>query len=149
MNRFKCVQIVRSSVFYAASLIFIKHLEGSKIHFSLLLEIYDWSPEKILSFQMCFDEMIKKAYHWDLWGACAIMEGDVSKEHFIYFILGIIAKGKEVFYHAIENAHSLAELNLSDFLCNLSDFVCNQEMELVTEKEFESKTDNKMPRELK
>lgn len=121
----------------------IQHLEEPDSGNALLFEIHKWPPDKLLSFQLCFDDMIKKAYHWDLWGACELIEGEViSQEHFIGFLQGIIAKGKEIFYHAIKNADSLADLHLSQFLTSTG-------IDAIIEMEYKSKAGSTMPRALK
>lgn len=108
----------------------------------LLLEIHDWSPEKIISFQMCFNEMMKKSYNWNLWGAYELMEcGEIYQEDFNNFLQGIIARGKDVFCRAIENADSLAGLNLSQLLSYT-------DIDGIIEMEYESKAGGKMPRDL-
>lgn len=58
----------------------------------------------------------KISYRQDLWAVAYTVLGGCSDDGFDYFRFWLVARGKEVFYEALENADSLCNefLNLSD-----------------------------------
>jgi hypothetical protein len=68
---------------------------------------------EVRAFQSVFDEAIKGAYRWDLWGAARIMTGYNSDDGFIYFLNWLISEGKEVYEAALADPDSLAMVSAS------------------------------------
>jgi hypothetical protein len=68
------------------------------------------TPPELIKFQCRFDELRRRSYHWDLWGAAYIMQGGCSDDMFDYWRAWLIAQGREVFDEALANAESLARL---------------------------------------
>lgn len=58
------------------------------------------SESEIIGFQENFDEAIRNAYRYDLWGAAYIVNGGCSNDGFHYFCCWLIAQG-EKFYKAV------------------------------------------------
>lgn len=53
--------------------------------------------DDILGFDTCFQECIRDAYTWELWGAAYIVNGGCSDDGFDYFIGWLIAQGRKSF----------------------------------------------------
>lgn len=90
------------------------------------------STEEVSSFQEHMDILMEKAYTWDLWGAAYLAEGGCSDDGFIDFRYGLIAKGREIFEHALANPDSLASIE--------ADRVSNELFGYVPAEVYESKT---------
>src|SRR5262245_12255316 len=68
------------------------------------------SPEDLQSFQTHYDEQIRRAFRWDLWGAAYLINGQYSDEGFRYFRDWLVSEGYRVFEAAVRWADSLADL---------------------------------------
>jgi len=69
------------------------------------------TPE-ILEFDRILRDMVGRSYTNDLWAACYILNGGCSDDSFDYFRGWLIMQGNEVFYNALRDAESLADLDL-------------------------------------
>ncbi len=68
-------------------------------------------PEKdILDFAHHWDEMLSRAYTWNLWGAAYIINGGCSDDGFEYFRGWLILKGRKVYEAALKNPDTLASV---------------------------------------
>ncbi|MFJ2647048.1 DUF4240 domain-containing protein [Streptomyces sp. NPDC087420] len=80
-------------------------------HAELLVErLLQLDPDSVLDFARHFEARYNRAYHWDLWGAAAILLGGASDDAFDYFRCWLIGQGREVFEGGLHDPDSLAEL---------------------------------------
>ena len=77
---------------------------------SLKSELQNLSPEELEIFQLHFDNLVDKAYSWELWGAAYIIHGGCSDDGFIDFRYTLISKGKETYDRALADPDCLAKL---------------------------------------
>jgi hypothetical protein len=86
----------------------------SRRQVSILEERLTVLPEvEILDFDYRFIVRFRESYHWDLWGAAALMEslfGGCSPDAFDYFRGWLIAQGRTVYENALSDADSLADI---------------------------------------
>ncbi|QIP88743.1 DUF4240 domain-containing protein [Streptomyces sp. Tu 2975] len=84
-------------------------------HAELLVErLLQLDPDSVLDFARHFEARYNRAYHWDLWGAAAVLLGGASDDAFDYFRCWLIGQGRETFESAVHEPDALAEL-LDDF----------------------------------
>lgn len=84
-------------------------------HADLLVErLLQLDPDSVLDFARHFESRYNRAYHWDLWGAAAVLLDGASDDAFDYFRCWLIGQGREIFEGAVHDPDSLAEL-LDDF----------------------------------
>jgi Protein of unknown function (DUF4240) len=81
--------------------------------FKTLLRKLD-GPE-LIAFENTFNEMRKRAYRWDVWGAAYVMNGGASDDGFEYFMRWLISRGRKVFEAALENPDSLANVPAEEY----------------------------------
>jgi Protein of unknown function (DUF4240) len=67
-------------------------------------------PDEVLAFQNKYDEMLARAFRWDLWGAAFLMNGGCSDDGFRYFRDWLISEGEAVYEAALADPDSLAEV---------------------------------------
>ena len=67
-------------------------------------------PDEVAAFRGKYDEMLARAYRWDLWGAACVMQGGCSDDGFRYFRDWLISEGEAVFEAALADADSLADV---------------------------------------
>ncbi|MFF2526802.1 DUF4240 domain-containing protein [Streptomyces liangshanensis] len=80
-------------------------------HAELLVErLLQLDPDSVLDFARHFEARYNRAYHWDLWGAAAVLLGGASDDAFDYFRCWLIGQGREIFEGALHDPDSLAEL---------------------------------------
>jgi hypothetical protein len=80
-------------------------------HADLLVDrLVQLDPESVLDFARHFEARYNRAYHWDLWGAAAVLLGGASDDAFDFFRCWLIGQGREVFEGAVHDPDSLAEL---------------------------------------
>lgn len=63
---------------------------------------------EIVAFDRITEELVRRAYRWDLWGAAFIMNGGCSDDAFEYFRRWLVAMGREVYENALSDPDSLA-----------------------------------------
>ncbi|MEV4684302.1 DUF4240 domain-containing protein [Streptomyces kurssanovii] len=84
-------------------------------HAELLVErLLQLDPDSVLDFARHFEARYNRAYHWDLWGAAAVLLDGASDDAFDYFRCWLIGQGREIFESAVHEPDALAEL-LDDF----------------------------------
>ncbi|NBE53396.1 DUF4240 domain-containing protein [Streptomyces boluensis] len=84
-------------------------------HADLLVErLVQLDPDAVLDFARHFEARYNRAYHWDLWGAAAVLLDGASDDAFDFFRCWLIGQGREIFEGALHEPDSLAEL-LTDF----------------------------------
>jgi len=64
-------------------------------------------PQAILDFRNTLGELLDRAYRYDLWGACYLINGGCSDDGFIYFLGWLIAQGRHVYQAALQDPDSL------------------------------------------
>lgn len=69
--------------------------------------------EKILEFQIIFRSYLDIAYKYGLWTAAMIMHGGCTDDEFTDFRCWLISQGEEVYFNALKNPDSLAELPIT------------------------------------
>jgi hypothetical protein len=67
-------------------------------------------PDDVTAFQNKYDELLARAYRWDLWGAAYLINGGCSDDGFRYFRDWLISEGEAVFEAALADADSLADV---------------------------------------
>ena len=68
-------------------------------------------PDEVAEFRTKYDEMLVRAYRWDLWGAAYVMNGGCSDDGFRYFRDWLISEGEAVFEAALADPESLADVH--------------------------------------
>jgi len=96
-------------------------------------------PDEVMEFQHKYDELLERAYRWDLWGAAFVMNGGCSDDGFRHFRDWLISEGEAVYEAALAAPDSLAAVNQ------------DEEFELesfgyVAAEVYEQMTDATMPR---
>ena len=67
-------------------------------------------PDDILDFIRLWDNAIRAAYNWKLWGAAYLINGGCSDDGFHYFCGWLILKGRDVFQTAMKKPDTLADV---------------------------------------
>jgi hypothetical protein len=68
------------------------------------------SSEKVLEFRNIMDELLVKAFTWELWGTAYLVgERCCSEDWFLYFRAWLISMGRHVFEQAVASPNSLAD----------------------------------------
>ena len=67
-------------------------------------------PDDVAAFQNKYDELLARAYRWDLWGAAHLVNGGCSDDGFRYFRDWLISEGEAVFEAALADPESLADV---------------------------------------
>src|SRR5262245_4191873 len=70
--------------------------------------------KEILAFDHLWDQQLRRAYRWNLWGAAYLINGGCSDDGFDYFRRWLILQGREVFEAAVKKPDTLAELVSGD-----------------------------------
>lgn len=74
-------------------------------------------PAGVAGFTRVFDELLDRAYRWDLWGAAYIINGGCSDDGFEYFRCWLIAQGRETYERALVDPESLADVAEPEVEC--------------------------------
>lgn len=64
---------------------------------------------KIADFERVFDQVLRRSYSWDLWGAAYLGNGGASDDGFEYFRCWLISKGQKAFETVVADPDSLAD----------------------------------------
>jgi hypothetical protein len=64
----------------------------------------------IIDFEHWWDQCIRDAYNWNLWGAAYLIHGGCSDDGFHYFCQWLILQGRDVFQAALKKPDSLAKI---------------------------------------
>ncbi|MEM9955310.1 MAG: DUF4240 domain-containing protein, partial [Chloroflexota bacterium] len=83
-----------------------------------IAEMRDWliselamkTIAEIREYYLIFEQLRYKAYNRELWSACVFINCGCNELGFFDWLNCIIAHGKKVFYEAIENPDSLANI---------------------------------------
>ncbi len=67
------------------------------------------SGEEAIEFQRIFDDMMDKAYSFELWAAAYIVYGGCSDDAFWDFRASLVSRGREAFERALADPESLAD----------------------------------------
>ncbi|MBP6629368.1 MAG: DUF4240 domain-containing protein [Kofleriaceae bacterium] len=70
------------------------------------------APAEVAAFDAQFRRAVERAFRWDLWGAAYLIEGGCSEDGFIYFLQGVLARGRSVYDKALVDADSLAAVDV-------------------------------------
>jgi hypothetical protein len=68
------------------------------------------SVEQVLAYEATFDQLMRRSYSWDLWGAAYLINGGASDDGFEYFRCWLISRGREVFERSVADPDSLADI---------------------------------------
>jgi len=79
---------------------------------SLASSLRGYPPEKIIAFERIFQELSRRAYSWDLWGAAYVIHGGCSDDGFTDFRSWLISMGRKTYEAALADPESLAEIEL-------------------------------------
>ena len=71
-------------------------------------------PDDVTAFQNKYDELLARAYRWDLWGAAYLINGGCSDDGFRYFRDWLISEGEAVFEAALADPDGLADVAQDD-----------------------------------
>lgn len=74
-------------------------------------------PAEIHDFARVMDQLLDRAYSWELWGAAYVINGGCSDDGFEYFRCWLISKGRNTFEAAIRDPESLAKVAEADSEC--------------------------------
>ena len=98
------------------------------------------APEELIGFEKLFDDVMNRAYRWDLWGAGYVVNGGCSTDGFVYFRAWLVMQGRELFERALADPDSLADL------CGdpEEDYEC-EDVLYVARELYEEKTGSEMP----
>lgn len=78
------------------------------------------STDELQSFQRHYDDAVKAAYRWDLWGAAYVINGGCSDDGFRYFLDWLISEGSHTYSQALKSPDNLALLPRVDYADNES-----------------------------
>ena len=67
-------------------------------------------PDDVAAFQHKYEELLARAYRWDLWGAATLMNGGCSDDGFRYFRDWLISEGEAVYEAALADPDGLADV---------------------------------------
>src|SRR5688572_18949602 len=82
---------------------------------ALARQLDSLDPESVQAFQRQYDQMVKRANRWDLWGAAYLMSGGCSDDCFRYFRDWLISEGRETYERALSDPDTLAEFPRRDY----------------------------------
>lgn len=71
--------------------------------------------EAIQSFQRLYEQQLRTANRWALWGAAFVMNDGCSDDGFRYFRDWLISEGQEAFIQAVADPDSLADVAGPEF----------------------------------
>jgi predicted DNA-binding WGR domain protein len=90
------------------------------------------SNTEIFSFHAILHRLLSESFQARLWGAAYIINGGCGDDGFDYFRGWLIAQGREVFYAALQDPDSLADVAEADAEC--------EEIWYVAQEAYEEKT---------
>jgi hypothetical protein len=92
-------------------------------------------PDEVAEFRQTYDEMLARAYRWNLWGAAHVIDGGCSDDRFRYFRDWLISEGEAVFEAALADPDSLADLaQEEDFELESFGYVAAEVYEQMTDR---------------
>ena len=91
-------------------------------------------PDEVAEFRHKYDEMLARAYRWDLWGAAFVINGGCSDDGFRYFRDWLISEGEAVFEAALADPESLVDVQQDeDFELESFGYVAGEVYEQMTD----------------
>lgn len=78
-------------------------------------------PAEIEVFQHLFDDVVDRAYRWDLWGAAYLIHGGCSDDSFLDFRYWLVSEGRERYEATLDDPDSLADVELPEY-CEAESF---------------------------
>ena len=99
-------------------------------------------PEEIQNFDQILSQFMDQSYNDDLWVAATIINAGCTDDGFEYFRGWLIAQGEAIFYAALQDPDSLAEIVASD----RDDYEC-EALLYVAMGAYETRTGQEMPLE--
>lgn len=66
--------------------------------------------DDVAEFSVRYENLIRKAYHWDLWAAAYVIGGGCSDDAFWDFRSWLVSRGKKAFQAALANPESLIKV---------------------------------------
>jgi hypothetical protein len=96
------------------------------------------APDEVRAFQERYDEMLRRANLWSLWGAAWLMNGGCSDDGFRTFRDWLISEGRAVFEAALDNPDTLADVpDIEDFELEDYGYVATDVYQELTGDELE------------
>jgi hypothetical protein len=95
---------------------FWEHIQKSKRRDSeehaerLVARLAKLRAVEIIDFGHWWDQTLRQAHNWNLWGAAYLINGGCSDDGFDYFCQWLILQGREVFTAAVKNPDTLASV---------------------------------------
>ena len=113
----------------------------------LIEQLASYSPANIIDFERILRRYILDADSFKLIAAQKIIQGHVTDDPYLYFRCWLIGQGSEVFFEALRNPDSLAELVVDEYEIDFEALL------LVATEAFQQKTgleeeDEGFPREI-
>jgi hypothetical protein len=102
------------------------------------------SSEEIIGFKLREEKLRFDSYNSDFWCAGYIINGGCSDDSFEYFRCWVIAHGKDIFYNALKNPDSLADIynpEIDDYTFEDLMYVANEAFETKTGKDIDEYID--------
>ncbi len=98
-------------------------------------------PNAIEGFRERLDDVLARAYRWDLWAAAHIINGGASDDSFQYFRAWLVSRGQSVFEQALKDP-----AGLETFVPNDPDWLAEfEEMLYLPVYVLEQKTGEEVP----
>lgn len=98
----------------------------------LVEDLSDRTVEEVVGFSVVFDQLMDRAYSWELWGAAYVINGGCSDDGFEYFRAWLVVQGQAVFEAALANPESLVEVAQVDAECEDALYVAAQAYQHLT-----------------
>lgn len=98
-------------------------------------------PEEIQSFDRLLLQVMDQSYNDDIWAAAYLINDGCSDDGFEYFRGWLIAQGEAIFYAALQDPDSLAEI-----VALSNDYEC-EALLYVAMDAYEARTGKEMPQE--
>jgi hypothetical protein len=68
------------------------------------------TPRQLIQFERRWQEMEVRAYRWDLWAACWVVDDGCGDDAFAYFRSYVVSLGRGPFERAVEDADTLVDV---------------------------------------
>ncbi|MDP2561950.1 DUF4240 domain-containing protein [Psychrobium sp. 1_MG-2023] len=110
---------------------------------SLTEKLTPLGNEELAAFDKIFNQKMRQAYTWDLWGAAFVIAGCNSEFAFAEFRCWLISRGQTIFEQALANPDSLAKLEIHQ-----KDEYANpylDEYDLIAGQLYENRTEQELP----
>jgi hypothetical protein len=73
-------------------------------------QLNDLTAAEIASFELRFEELKRRIYSWDVWGATYVVHGGASDDAFEYFMRWLVSRGRADFERVLNNPDELESI---------------------------------------